>query len=85
MEVDALIENLDRFLLLADRGKSFSQVVDELRLETALKLLADDSNRLVDVAYDLGYSDPAHLTRAFRRWTGMAPSAYRRSVLGQAP
>jgi AraC-like DNA-binding protein len=69
---------------LAGQGLSFSRLVEQLRLSMATELLSDPRLKLVDIASELGYSDAAHFTRAFRRWTGSAPSEYRRSLLGQA-
>ena len=66
---------------LTEAGTSYSQLVDELRLRTARELLGDERCALGEIAYELGYSDPAHFTRAFRRWTGSTPSAWRRAVL----
>jgi AraC-like DNA-binding protein len=34
---------------------------------------------LADVAFQLGFSDLATFTRAFKRWTGMPPGQWRRS------
>lgn len=62
---------------LAARGSSFSEVLDEVRRQRALLLLADRRLALGDVADRLGYSDVANFTRAFRRWTGQTPAAYR--------
>lgn len=62
---------------LDDEGVSFSFVLDGLLLDRA-KLLLETTNRgVTDIALQLGYSDAAHFSRAFRRWTGMAPSQYR--------
>ena len=36
--------------------------------------------KVVDIALDLGYSGQAHFSRAFRRWMGLAPGEYRRSM-----
>ena len=69
---------------LAGEGTSFSRVVDELRLARARELLEDQRVKLIEVADELGYSDAAHLTRAFQRWTGMAPGAYRRRLAARA-
>jgi AraC-like DNA-binding protein len=62
---------------LKAEGVAFSILVDEVRLHTALRLLDDPDVLLTDIAFELGYSDPAHFTRAFRRWAGVAPSEYR--------
>jgi len=35
---------------------------------------------LEEIAERLGYSDVANFSRAFRRWTNVAPGAYRRGV-----
>jgi AraC-like DNA-binding protein len=34
--------------------------------------------KVIDIALELGYSDPAHFARAFARWTGLAPREFRR-------
>lgn len=59
-------------------GLTYSQLIDEVRLETACRLLARTETSLAKIAYDLGYADPANFTRAFQRWTGQKPSAFRR-------
>jgi AraC-like DNA-binding protein len=46
--------------------------------ENAQDLLSRTAEPVTDIALKLGYADMAHFTRAFKRWTGMAPSAYRR-------
>lgn len=62
---------------LRSEGLSFAHVLDETRLHVALRLLAAPEPNLKQVASRLGYNDPANFTRAFRRWTGVAPSRYR--------
>ncbi|MGH6880119.1 AraC family transcriptional regulator ligand-binding domain-containing protein [Hypericibacter sp.] len=59
-------------------GLSFSTLLDQGRLELALELMRSPSHSLIDVGLELGYSDPANFTRAFKRWTGVAPGVYRR-------
>ncbi|HET9171616.1 MAG TPA: helix-turn-helix domain-containing protein [Actinospica sp.] len=65
---------------LAEEGTSFAVLVDDLRRERALTLLSQPDLAVTAVAARLGFSTPSALTRAFRRWTGMAPSAYRREA-----
>ena len=63
---------------LADRGTTFAGLVETLLRKNAEALLARTAEPVTDIALRLGYADLAHFTRAFKRWTGMAPSAYRR-------
>lgn len=62
---------------LEAEGLSFHRILTELRHELALHYLQDAAYSLQEVAYLLGYSDQSNFVRAFRSWTGMAPSAYR--------
>lgn len=62
---------------LVAEGSSFRAVLDALRLQGAVEQLTAGHASIQEVAYILGYSDPANFGRAFRRWTGMSPSRYR--------
>ncbi len=41
-------------------------------------LLRDSDASITEIAVDLGYTDVAHVSRAFRRWTGVSPTRFRR-------
>ena len=62
---------------LQQRGFGFQQLLDEARRRDAMRLLDDASLSIEQIALRVGYSDPANFTRAFRKWTGRAPSVYR--------
>jgi AraC-like DNA-binding protein len=62
---------------LAARGTSFQALLDELRRDRAMKLLGTDDASVDFVAERLGYADASNFTRAFRRWTGVSPTAWR--------
>ncbi|MGH7271396.1 MAG: AraC family transcriptional regulator ligand-binding domain-containing protein [Polyangiaceae bacterium] len=62
---------------LASEGVSFSDIVDDDRKQRALLLVQSGELSLLSVAERLGYSDTSNFARAFRRWTGKTPSAYR--------
>jgi AraC-like DNA-binding protein len=65
---------------LAAEGTSYSELVYEVRLEAALPLLEDPTVPVNEIAFGVGYSRPAHFTRAFKRWTGVTPSTYRANL-----
>ncbi len=64
---------------LAEQGASFSAILDDVREQRALLLLARKNLTIEQVADRLGYSDVANFTRAFRRWTGTTPSGWRKN------
>jgi AraC-like DNA-binding protein len=70
------VRTLQRYLSSA--GSSHERVVDWARFKTAASLLERTDTRILDIALDLGYSDHAHFTRAFRRWAGCSPREFRR-------
>lgn len=63
---------------LAETGLSYSALIDEARFRKAVQLLRNSSERIIDIAFATGYSDPAHFTRAFRRMSGTTPRVYRK-------
>jgi AraC-like DNA-binding protein len=62
---------------LADEGVAFAALVDEVRRELALELVRDRARPLGEVAFLLGYAELSPFLRAFRRWTGKTPAAWR--------
>ncbi|MCV2352947.1 AraC family transcriptional regulator [Paucibacter sp. B2R-40] len=55
----------------------FAELLQQTRLELAQNLLRDPEHDVQDVAFILGFAEISSFTRAFRRWTGQAPSAWR--------
>ena len=62
---------------LQQSGLSYRQLQDEERYRQAQRLLAKPDNSISEVAYTLGYSDVANFSKAFKRWSGATPRAYR--------
>ncbi|UTW12701.1 AraC family transcriptional regulator [Marinobacterium rhizophilum] len=63
---------------LTDEGTSFQDIKDGLRRDTAIHLLSQPSRPVSSIARELGFSEPSAFTRAFRHWTGVSPSSYRK-------
>jgi AraC-like DNA-binding protein len=62
---------------LQAEGFVFQQIIDELKKEFATKYLKRSDLNISDVAYLLSYADVSAFNRAFKRWYGMLPSAFR--------
>jgi AraC-like DNA-binding protein len=62
---------------LAEDGRSFTEVLEEFRREESARLLCDRRLALTEIATRLGYAEQTSFTRAFRRWTGRTPGAWR--------
>ncbi len=62
---------------LTQCGSSYSRVLEEARFSLARRGLEDPDLKVIDVAMIAGYESPQHFSRAFRRFTGVTPSAYR--------
>ncbi|BCR26763.1 AraC family transcriptional regulator [Aquipseudomonas alcaligenes] len=69
---------------LREAGLSFSELLDETRQQLVLHYLRDPALELAEIAFLVGFSEAGSLARAFRRWTGQSPGAYRQSLLDSA-
>lgn len=62
---------------LKEHGTSFAEVWRSVMKQQAAELLYRSEFPISEIAYELGYSDPAHFTRAFNRWFGESPRVWR--------
>jgi AraC-like DNA-binding protein len=65
------------FRKLKSEGVTFEQVLDDLRHRLSIDFVKDERRSLKEIAYLVGFSDPAAFSRAFKRWTGSSPRAMR--------
>ncbi len=70
---------------LADCGVSFQSLLDDLRRNRSLELLANPAMPVEQIAYAVGFTDPHNFRRAFRRWTGETPGALRADLSSNWP
>jgi len=71
---DQSVRTLQRRLKSA--GLNFNLLTNEARYRHATDKLLNSTLSVAEIARLLGYSDPAHFSRAFRRWSGVSPSEF---------
>jgi AraC-like DNA-binding protein len=62
---------------LSAEGTGFRTIVEEMRFEFACQMLAGTMMPLIQIAAALSFSEASAFSRAFRRWSGQTPTAWR--------
>jgi len=62
---------------LKEEGTTFKQLLTEVRSELAEQYLRQGRYSLSEISFLLGFSELSAFSRAFKRWKGIAPSAFR--------
>lgn len=62
---------------LAEAGTTYRALLNDTRHMLALAYLRAGRDSISEIAYLLGFAEVSAFTRAFKRWTGVAPSAWR--------
>jgi YesN/AraC family two-component response regulator len=70
-------------LLNRHTGKSFLEILNNVRMKEARKLLLDPALRIGDIAEAVGFFDMAHFSRVFKKQMGISANEYRNKVLGK--
>lgn len=65
---------------LAEQGLSFQTLTEETRRDIATAMLQEERYALSEIAFLTGYSEQSAFNRAFKRWMGVTPATYRKSV-----
>lgn len=64
----------------AETGKTFVELLNDHRIETAKELLRDTDWTISSIANFIGYQTPHHFQTLFRERTGMTPNTYRKQI-----
>ncbi len=65
---------------LTDNGLKFNDLLNQAKFDHAKEKLRNSQTPITEIAESLGYSDAAHFTRAFNRWSGISPSDFRKEL-----
>lgn len=65
---------------LALIGSNFAQIRDQSLTDLASEMLSKTGHSVGQISRELGYTDPASFTIAFKRWKGVPPKAYREAA-----
>ncbi len=64
---------------LENAGTTFKILLNETRKDLAKQYLRDQDTSMTEIAFLLGFSENSTFSRAFKRWTGVSPSQYRKA------
>jgi AraC-like DNA-binding protein len=69
---------------LREENTNYKELLDDTRRSLAIEYVREGEYALGYIAFLLGFSDQSNFSRAFRRWTGLSPKAYRVPLTGRA-
>ena len=61
-------------------GETFFDFINALRIKDALKLISEQEKTILDIAYEVGFNSRSSFYKAFKRETGLTPTAYKQSL-----
>ncbi|MHB8822908.1 MAG: helix-turn-helix transcriptional regulator, partial [Pseudomonadaceae bacterium] len=64
---------------LHEEGTRYRDILNDTRRDLAMAYIRDTDSAFGEIAWLLGFSSAEAFQRAFRRWTGQTPGAYRRA------
>jgi len=64
-----------------ETGKTLTEYIQMVRIETAKKLLVEKERNVSEVAELVGYSDIKFFTKQFKKALGVSPNEYRKMFL----
>lgn len=67
-------------LFRRDTGMSIQEFLQRLRVQEACRLLGQKGLSLSDIAQTVGYTDSKHFSRVFRRYKGVSPKEFRKTL-----
>lgn len=67
-------------LIKKELGKTAQEYIQLYVIDRAKELIAENELNVSEIAYELGFKYPHHLTRIFKKVTGITPNEYRLNV-----
>ena len=62
---------------LQSSGTTYQSILNDARKALSIKLLRETKEPVSAIAYEVGFENPSHFGRAFKKWTGQSPSQFR--------
>jgi two-component system response regulator YesN len=62
-------------------GISFLEYLTSVRISIAKRLLKETSMAILEICLEVGYQDPSHFAKVFKKKEGVFPSDYRKKLL----
>lgn len=66
-------------IIKKETGKTFSQLLNEVRIEKSKELLLQENSSILDVALSVGFNNQNYYNMTFKRLTNMTPLEFRNS------
>lgn len=65
-------------LFKKEMHKTFLEHLTDIRMDKAKRMLSDVQYKIYEISAEIGYKDPVHFTKVFKRQAGLTPKEYRR-------